>query len=94
MIGKKIYEEELDNGFAKYKLTLPEAEYLKNIVWGGVGRRPWSETRRYIVRGNTDVPSYDEMLNYEKSIRYPTTEFHGGVRGSLPEIVQVRKLCA
>ena len=71
-------------------MTMENAQYLKNVVLGGIGRRPWSELRRKMTECHAKLPSYDMMLQYEKMITYDIMEYQGGCRASLPSVVQVQ----
>ena len=88
-IGKAIYEETIDDTTTRKKMPLPEAQYLKNCLLRGLGRRPWSELRRHILKLNAELPSHDKMYVYEESICYKLLDYHGGIRAGLLDILQV-----
>ena len=69
---------------------MENAQYLKNVVLGGIGRRPWSELRRKMSDCQANLPSYEMMLQYEKEISYDVSEYQGGSKASLQKIIQVR----
>ena len=88
-IGRAIYEQRTEE-YLKRSMSMENAQYLKNVVLGGIGRRPWSELRRKMVDCQANLPSYEEMLKYEKEVTYDFTEYQGGSKARLPDIVQVR----
>ena len=66
-----------------------EAEYLKNVELGGVGKRVFTNVRLRLLKYGTVLPSYNNLVQYEDTIKYQIIEYMGGWRGKLPDIMQV-----
>ena len=88
-IGTLIFRGKFGQIFEKTNVTLEEAEHLRCVDLGGIGRRPYTEMRLRMIPYGATLPSFDKLTEYAGVYRYKLYEFLFGWRAKLPELVDV-----
>ena len=70
-------------------MSAEEAEYLRMVELGGIGRRPYTNLRLRVLTYGLNLPSYKQLVEYEKANLYPIKPFYNGWKGELPAMIEV-----
>ena len=89
VIGGHIFRGENDKIMSKTSMSEEEAEYMRMVELGGIGKRIWTSIRIRLRKFGTILPSYNRLVEYTKPLKYPIQPFLGGWRASLKDIVKV-----
>ena len=67
-----------------------EAEYLKNVTFKALRKRPWTDFRIQMLKYCVVMLTYNTSHDYEEEICYKLIPFHGGCFATLCEILTMR----
>ena len=89
IVGELLFEGKYGEVLAKTRIQESEAEYVKSVELGGIGKRPYTNLRLRLLPKGTIFPSYNDLVKYENTIKYPQLEFFGGWRSEMPTVIKV-----
>ena len=88
-IGERIFRGEHSEILTKRTMGVEEAEYLRAVELGGIGRRPYTNIRLRLLPFGVSMPNFHKLIEFEKDALYERIPFFNGWRAQLPKILEV-----